>query len=87
MLNREKSKRRMPEKKIVKGNQNLNLRKNWIDALRGLAMLFVLYGHLVHGWNEYFVFTSAIKIPLFFQSPVMYSRSEMGELGNLSGIL
>lgn len=66
MLNREKSKRRMPEKKIVKGNQNLNLRKNWIDALRGLAMLFVLYGHLVHGWNEYFVFTSAIKIPLFF---------------------
>ena len=41
-------------------------RKLWIDCLRGIAILFVLYGHLVQGWNDYFVFTSPIKIPLFF---------------------
>lgn len=45
------------------GNQK---RKAWIDGLRGLAMIFVLYGHFASGWTEYFVFTSAIKIPLFF---------------------
>lgn len=29
-------------------------------------MFFVLYGHLCPAWNQYFVFTSPIKIPLFF---------------------
>lgn len=55
-----------PEKPVSKGDQGLKTRKAWIDGLRGLAMLFVLYGHLAGGWTEYFVFTSAIKIPLFF---------------------
>ena len=41
-------------------------RKQWVDSLRGLAMIFVLFGHSVPRWNEYFVFTSPIKIPLFF---------------------
>lgn len=41
-------------------------RKLWLDALRGIAMLFVVYGHCVSGWTEYFVFTSPIKMPLFF---------------------
>ena len=38
----------------------------WIDALRGLAMLFVIIGHNCAGATEYFVLTSPIKIPLFF---------------------
>ena len=41
-------------------------RKPWLDALRALAMIFVVYGHMYNGSNEYFVFTSAVKIPLFF---------------------
>jgi len=43
-----------------------NKRKEWIDALRALAMILVIYGHRVREWNGYFVFTSPIKIPLFF---------------------
>lgn len=41
-------------------------RKNWIDALRCLAMLFVLYGHLIPSVKVFFIFTSPVKIPLFF---------------------
>lgn len=41
-------------------------RKQWIDALRAMAMIFVIYGHMYGGWREYLVFTSPIKIPLFF---------------------
>ena len=40
-------------------------RKEWIDFLRSIAMLFVIFGHQWEG-NTYFVFTSPIKIPLFF---------------------
>lgn len=65
-LNGKKNKTPRPEKPVSKENHGLKPRKNWIDGLRGLAMLFVLYGHLAGGWTEYFVFTSAIKIPLFF---------------------
>ena len=41
-------------------------RKAWVDGLRALAMLFVIFGHQVHGMTPYYVFTSPIKIPLFF---------------------
>ncbi len=44
-------------------------RKIWIDGLRALAMLFVIFGHQVYEFPNfipYFVFTSPIKIPLFF---------------------
>ncbi len=41
-------------------------RKAWIDFLRALAMLFVIFGHQVPSLTPYFVFTSPIKIPLFF---------------------
>ena len=47
---------------IVKAEQ----RKDWIDVLRAIAILFVIYGHMGHGMWEYYVFTSPIKIPLFF---------------------
>ncbi len=44
-------------------------RKQWIDFLRGLAVLFVLFGHVLEKTDStyyYYVFTSPIKIPLFF---------------------
>ena len=41
-------------------------RKEWVDALRALAIVLVVYGHRVPEWNGYFVFSSPIKIPLFF---------------------
>lgn len=43
-----------------------NNRKLWLDALRGVAMLLVVYGHCVQEWTGYFVFTSPVKMPLFF---------------------
>lgn len=41
-------------------------RKPWLDALRGLAILMVVYGHCVRGLTNYFVFSSPVKMPLFF---------------------
>jgi fucose 4-O-acetylase-like acetyltransferase len=43
-----------------------NNRKLWLDAMRAVAMLLVVYGHCVKGWTEYYVFTSPIKMPMFF---------------------
>lgn len=45
---------------------NIKDRKLWLDSLRGIAMILVVYGHLVRGWTDYFVFTSPVKMPLFF---------------------
>ena len=47
-------------------NAKGTVRKDWVDALRAIALLFVLYGHMVPELNNYFVFTSPVKIPLFF---------------------
>ena len=41
-------------------------RKFWLDALRGVAMILVIYGHCVPGWTNFFVFTSPVRMPLFF---------------------
>lgn len=43
-----------------------NKRKNWIDFLRALAIIFVVIGHQLDGDVFYYLFTSPIKIPLFF---------------------
>lgn len=45
---------------------NMKERKLWLDSLRGVAMILVVYGHLVPKWTDYFVFTSPVKMPLFF---------------------
>lgn len=44
----------------------MSKRKDWIDGLRGLAMLFVIYGHILMAVRPYSLFTSPIKLPLFF---------------------
>lgn len=54
-------------------------RKIWIDGLRGLAMVFVLYGHLVNDWSTYYVFTSPIKIPLFFANTGYVYKTREGD--------
>ncbi len=41
-------------------------RKDWIDALRALAMLLVIWGHIAKTEHMFFVWTSAFKVPLFF---------------------
>lgn len=41
-------------------------RKTWIDALRALAIIMVVLGHQVKGEDAYFLFTSPVKMPLFF---------------------
>ena len=54
------------ESKTGEPNQNINKRKEWVDLIRALAMFFVIFGHII-GWvPAYFVYTSPIKIPLFF---------------------
>lgn len=54
-------------------------RKRWLDALRGMAMIFVVYGHCVRGWSEYFVFTSPIKMPLFFAISAYLFNPQRGQ--------
>lgn len=41
-------------------------RKQWLDALRAIAIILVVYGHCVEEWDLYFIFTSPVKMPLFF---------------------
>lgn len=44
-------------------------RKEWLDVLRALAIIFVIYGHVLNNTGNsyiFYVFTSPIKIPLFF---------------------
>ena len=41
-------------------------RKGWVDALRALAILLVIYGHCAQDYLKFFVFTSPVKMPLFF---------------------
>lgn len=50
---------------MIRGLVN-DSRKGWVDALRGLAILLVIYGHSVKGLPDFFVFTSPVKMPLFF---------------------
>ena len=47
------------------------VRKEWIDGLRGLAMIVVVYGHCLLSdsytkWTPYFVFLSPVNVAIFF---------------------
>lgn len=44
----------------------MSKRKEWIDGLRGLAMLFVIYVHILQGVRPISLFSSPVKLPLFF---------------------
>lgn len=46
-------------------------RKNWIDALRAFALILVIYGHHLSSGALFYVFTSPVKIPLFFAVSAM----------------
>lgn len=50
-------------------------RKDWIDGLRGIAMLLVVSGHCIGGQVEYFAFTNSVKMPLFFAISVAQFRN------------
>ena len=40
-------------------------RKQWVDFLRAFAIFLVIFGHHA-GFRDFFIFTSPIKMPLFF---------------------
>ena len=69
----------MDDCKAVKADENaLNEQKarlDWLDVLRAMAMLFVIYGH-ISKLGEFYLFTNPIKIPLFFAISgfLMYGR-------------
>lgn len=45
---------------------NINNRKNWIDVLKGIGIIFVIIGHLVD-YNSFFVrYIFSFHMPLFF---------------------
>ena len=44
----------------------MKTRKLWIDLLRGIAMLLVIWGHIDRTHRLFFVSTSPFKIPMFF---------------------
>ena len=48
------------------GDLEAKPRKDWVDALRGIAMIMVVLGHSLSGHIDYFSVTSPIKMPLFF---------------------
>lgn len=52
----------MSNNAIIVGKQ----RKAWVDFLRGLAIILVVYGHQIQQCHPYFLITSPIKMPLFF---------------------
>lgn len=41
-------------------------RKDWVDALRAMAMIFVIFGHQAQWCGVFFQYTTPIKIPMFF---------------------
>lgn len=41
-------------------------RKEWLDALRAVAIILVVFGHCLQSYDTFFIYTSPIKIPLFF---------------------
>lgn len=44
----------------------LRNRKLWIDSIRAIAIIMVVLGHQIPEETSYFVYTSIVKMPLFF---------------------
>ena len=44
----------------------LRNRKLWIDSIRAIAIIMVVFGHQIPEETSYFVYTSTVKMPLFF---------------------
>ena len=63
------------------GQRESKERKKWVDILRAIAMILVIYGHRSSGWTEYYVFTSPIKIPLFFAITGYVFNDAKGDFG------
>ena len=59
-------------------------RKAWIDALRGLAILLVVYGHCLKDAPEFYIFTSPFKMPLFFAISGYFLHSQHNDGGYLA---
>ena len=48
----------------------------WIDVLRGIAIFLVVFGHIGNGLDDFFIWTSPVKMPLFFAiSGFLYNAS------------
>ena len=47
-------------------NNSFQERKDWIDIIRGLAVVLVVIGHAAPESYPFFLLTSPIKMPLFF---------------------
>lgn len=58
-------------------------RKQWIDFLRGVAMLLVIWGHISRN-SLFFVVTSPVKIPLFFAITGYVFNDEQGHLARFA---
>ena len=44
----------------------LRNRKLWIDSIRAIAIIMVVFGHQIPEETSYLVYTSTVKMPLFF---------------------
>lgn len=56
-------------------------RKEWIDAIRAIGVLFIIFGHYYSKSNAYFVFTSPIKVPLLFAISGFVFSTRNGDVG------
>lgn len=56
-------------------------RKEWIDVIRAIGVLFIIFGHYYRKSNTYFVFTSPIKVPLLFAISGYVFSTRSGDVG------
>ncbi len=63
--------------------QSKSKRLDWIDALRAIAIILVVFGHQIPNRITYFVFTSPIKMPLFFIISGFVFKYKGGDFRNI----
>lgn len=57
----------IPPKGVVAMSQAALKRKTWIDGLRALAMLFVMYGHMVQGLTPFLCLQVRLRFHCFLR--------------------